>query len=222
MSKQTRFIFERPLEAMISEMMDMGIRDFRVIDAMRRIPRHIFLDEALHSRAYENCSWPIGHKQTISQPFIVAKMTELILEALPRDQKKFNRILEIGSGCGYQTSILSFFADEVHAMERIKALVLKSREHLSELKIHNTIIKHRDGFEGWDERISYNAILCAAAPLEVPERLLKFLSPGGILVLPVGPENNQILKKITFNNGEFIEVDYTEVSFVPMLAGLNK
>ena len=107
-------------------------------------------------------------------------------------------------------------------MERIKALVLKSREHLSELKIHNTIIKHRDGFEGWDERISYNAILCAAAPLEVPERLLKFLAPGGILVLPVGPENNQILKKITFNNGEFIEVDYTEVSFVPMLAGLNK
>ena len=96
-------------------------------------------------------------------------MTELILEALPRDQKKFNSILEIGSGCGYQTSILSFFADEVHAMERIKALVLKSREHLSELKIHNTIIKHRDGFEGWDELISYNAILCAAAPLEVPE-----------------------------------------------------
>ena len=86
MSKQTRFIFERPLEAMISEMMDMGIRDFRVIDAMRRIPRHIFLDEALHSRAYENCSWPIGHKQTISQPFIVAKMTELILESLPREQ----------------------------------------------------------------------------------------------------------------------------------------
>ena len=107
-------------------------------------------------------------------------------------------------------------------MERIKALVLKSREHLSELKIHNTIIKHRDGFEGWDERGSYNAILCAAAPLKVPQRLLKFLAPGGILVLPVGSKNNQILKKITFNNGEFTEIDYTEVSFVPMLAGLNK
>ena len=149
---------------MIGKLLEMGIKDFSVLDAMRRVPRHIFIDEALRSRAYENMSLPIGYKQTISQPYIVAKMTELLVRNSAKQNEKFEKILEIGSGCGYQSAVLSYFADEVHSVERIKQLVSKARENLSDLRIHNVLIKNRDGFEGWDEEIKYDGILCAAAP----------------------------------------------------------
>ena len=142
-------IYERPLEEMIGKLLEMGIKDFSVLDAMRRVPRHIFIDEALRSRAYENMSLPIGYKQTISQPYIVAKMTELLVRNSAKQNDKFEKILEIGSGCGYQSAVLSYFADEVHSVERIKQLVSKARENLSDLRIHNVLIKNRDGFEGW-------------------------------------------------------------------------
>ncbi len=171
-------IYERPLEEMIGKLLEMGIKDFSVLDAMRRVPRHIFIDEALRSRAYENMSLPIGYKQTISQPYIVAKMTELLVRNSAKQNEKFEKILEIGSGCGYQSAVLSYFADEVHSVERIKQLVSKARENLSDLRIHNVLIKNRDGFEGWDEEIKYDGILCAAAPPEIPKSLLAFLKVG--------------------------------------------
>ena len=133
-------INERPLEEKIVNLLEMCIKDYSVLDAMRRVPRHIFIDEALRSRAYENMSLPIGFKQTISQPYIVAKMTELLVRNSKKQNEKFEKILEIGSGCGYQSAVLSHFAYEVHSVERIKQLVSKARENLSELRIYNVLI----------------------------------------------------------------------------------
>ena len=189
---------------------------------MRRVPRHIFIDEALRSRAYENMSLPIGFKQTISQPYIVAKMTELLVKNSKKQNEKFEKILEIGSGCGYQSAVLSYFADEVHSVERIKQLVSKARENLSELRIYNVLIKNRDGFEGWDEEIKYDGILCAAAPPEIPKKLLAFLKVGCSLVLPVGGSKSQKLKIVTKTKKGFEEQEFESVSFVPMLGGTSK
>ena len=136
------FTFRRVREELIETLLDLGIKDFRVLDAISQIPRHTFLDEALWSRAYENRSLTIGYKQTISQPYIVAKMTELLVSHTKSRGKVFESILEIGSGCGYQSAVLSFFSEEVHAIERIKPLVQKSRENLSKLKINNVLVKH--------------------------------------------------------------------------------
>ena len=215
-------IYERPLEEMIGKLLEMGIKDFSVLDAMRRVPRHIFIDEALRSRAYENMSLPIGYKQTISQPYIVAKMTELLVRNSAKQNEKFEKILEIGSGCGYQSAVLSYFADEVHSVERIKQLVSKARENLSDLRIYNVLIKNRDGFEGWDEEIKYDGILCAAAPPEIPKSLLAFLKVGCCLVLPVGGSKSQKLKIVTKTKKDFDEQEFENVSFVPMLGGTSK
>ena len=215
-------IYERPLEGMIGKLLEMGIKDFSVLDVMRRVPRHIFIDEALRSRAYENMSLPIGFKQTISQPYIVAKMTELLVRNSEKQNEKFEKILEIGSGCGYQSAVLSYFSDEVHSVERIKQLVSKARENLSELRIYNVLIKNRDGFEGWDEEIKYDGILCAAAPPEIPKKLLAFLKVGCSLVHPVGGNKSQKLKIVTKTKKGFDEQEFESVSFVPMLGGTSK
>ena len=138
------FTFRRVREELIETLLDLGIKDFRVLDAISQIPRHTFLDEALWSRAYENRSLTIGYKQTISQPYIVAKMTELLVSHTKSRGKVFESILEIGSGCGYQSAVLSFFSEEVHAIERIKPLVQKSRENLSKLKINNCLLYTSD------------------------------------------------------------------------------
>ena len=167
-------------------------------------------------------SLTIGYKQTISQPYIVAKMTELLIRNSPKRNEKFGKILEIGSGCGYQSAVLSYFAEEVHSVERIKQLVNKARENLSELRIHNVLIKNRDGFEGWDEEIKYDGILCAAAPPEIPEGLLAFLKVGCSLVLPVGETKSQKLKIVTKTKKGFDEQEFESVSFVPMLGGTSK
>mgnify|MGYP003322438136 CR=1 FL=1 len=216
------FTFRRVREEMIETLLDLGIKDFRVLDAISQVPRHIFLDEALWSRAYENRSLTIGYKQTISQPYIVAKMTELLVRNSAKQNEKFEKILEIGSGCGYQSAVLSYFADEVHSVERIKQLVSKARENLSDLRIHNVLIKNRDGFEGWDEEIKYDGILCAAAPPEIPEKLLAFLKVGCSLVLPVGGSKSQKLKIVTKTKKGFDEQKFENVSFVPMLGGTSK
>jgi protein-L-isoaspartate(D-aspartate) O-methyltransferase len=203
-------------------MLEMGIKDFRVLDAMSQVPRHIFLDEALWSRAYENRSLTIGYKQTISQPYIVAKMTEHLLSHTSKRGKVMNKILEIGSGCGYQSAVLSYFADEICAVERVKPLVIKSRENLRELGIRNIHFKHADGFEGWGENIKFDGIICAAAPRAYPQELLELLEINGKLVIPVGLEGNQKLYVITkISETEHEEVIHEDVAFVPMLPGTS-
>jgi len=216
------FTFTRVKDQMIQQLLDMGIKDFRVLDALSQVPRHIFLDQAFWSRAYENRALTIGYKQTISQPYIVARMTEHLLSHTSKRGKVLNQILEIGSGCGYQSAVLSHFANDVFAVERIKPLVKKSRENLSELKIRNVIVKHADGFNGWEEDRKFDGIICAAAPRQYPEELLDLLEIGGKLVIPVGHEGQQKLFVITKKSeNENEEIIHEEVAFVPMLPGVS-
>ena len=220
--RSSGFTSSRVQEQMIQLMLEMGIKDFRVLDAMSQVPRHIFLDEALWSRAYENRSLTIGYKQTISQPYIVAKMTEHLLSHTSKRGKVMNKILEIGSGCGYQSAVLSYFADEICAVERVKPLVIKSRENLRELGIRNIHFKHADGFEGWGDNIKFDGIICAAAPRAYPQELLELLEINGKLVIPVGLEGNQKLYVITkISETEHEEVIHEDVAFVPMLPGTS-
>ena len=220
--RSSGFTSSRVQEQMIQLMLEMGIKDFRVLDAMSQVPRHIFLDEALWSRAYENRSLTIGYKQTISQPYIVAKMTEHLLSHTSKRGKVMNKILEIGSGCGYQSAVLSYFADEICAVERVKPLVIKSRENLRELGIRNIHFKHADGFEGWGENIKFDGIICAAAPRAYPQELLELLEINGKLVIPVGLEGDQKLYVITkISETEHEEVIHEDVAFVPMLPGTS-
>ena len=216
------FTFTRVKDQMIQQLLDMGISDFRVLDALSQVPRHIFLDQALWSRAYENRALTIGYKQTISQPYIVARMTEHLIAHTSKRGKVLNKVLEIGSGCGYQSAVLSYFASDVFAVERIKSLVSKSRENLSDLKIRNVIVKHADGFNGWEEDLKFDGIICAAAPRQYPEELLELLEIGGKLVIPVGLEGEQKLYVVTKKSDtENEEMIYEEVAFVPMLPGVS-
>ena len=216
------FTFTRVKDQMIQQLLDMGISDFRVLDALSQVPRHIFLDQALWSRAYENRALTIGYKQTISQPYIVARMTEHLIAHTSKRGKVLNKVLEIGSGCGYQSAVLSHFANDVFAVERIKPLVSKSRENLSDLKIRNVIVKHADGFNGWEEDLKFDGIICAAAPRQYPEELLELLEIGGKLVIPVGLEGEQKLYVVTKKSDtENEEMIYEEVAFVPMLPGVS-
>ena len=216
------FTFTRVKDQMIQLLLNMGIKDFRVLDALSQVPRHIFLDQAFWSRAYENRALTIGYKQTISQPYIVARMTEHLISHTSKRGKVLNQVLEIGSGCGYQSAVLSHFANDVFAVERIKPLVTKSRENLSELKIRNVIVKHADGFNGWEEDLKFDGIICAAAPRQYPEELLDLLEIGGKLVIPVGQEGQQKLFVITKKSeNENEEIIHEEVAFVPMLPGVS-
>ena len=209
MVSSSGFTFTRVKDQMIQQLLDMGIKDFRVLDALSQVPRHIFLDQALWSRAYENRALTIGYKQTISQPYIVARMTEHLLSHTSNRGKVLNHVLRIRSGCGYQSAVLSYFANGVCEVERIKPLVAKSRENLSELKIRNIIVKHADGFNGWEEDIKFDGIICAAAPRQYPEELLDLLEVGRTLVIPVGLEGKPrlyvITKKSETENDEIIQ-----------------
>ena len=216
------FTFTRVKDQMIQQLLDMGIKDFRVLDALSQVPRHIFLDQALWSRAYENRALTIGYRQTISQPYIVARMTEHLIAHTSKRGKVLKQILEIGSGCGYQSAVLSYFANDVFAVERIKPLVAKSRQNLNELKIRNVIVKHADGFNGWHEDLKFDGIICAAAPRQYPQELLDLLKIGGKLVIPVGLEGQQKLYVVTKKSEtENEEIIHEEVAFVPMLPGIS-
>ncbi len=216
------FTFTRVKDQMIQQLLDMGIKDFRILDALSQVPRHIFLDQALWSRAYENRALTIGYKQTISQPYIVARMTEHLLSHTSKRGKVLNQVLEIGSGCGYQSAVLSYFANDVCAVERIKPLVEKSRENLSMLKIRNVIVKHADGFNGWEKDSKFDGIICAAAPRQYPEELLELLEVEGKLVIPVGLEGQQKLYVVTKKSDtEIEEIIHEDVAFVPMLPGVS-
>ena len=205
---------------MIERLREQGIRDEVVLAAMSSVPRHIFVDEALAIRAYDDSPLPIGHGQTISQPWVVARMTELA-----RNGHALERVLEIGTGCGYQTAVLAQLAAEVYTVERIGALVAKARRNLQSLKVKNVRLKHGDGSAELGEDLDFDAILVTAAATHVPAALLKCLKPGGRMVLPLlqrdaGGEGPQRLTVIDATPGGYREQALDAVRFVPLLSGL--
>lgn len=204
----------RTRDRLIERLKQEGIQNHKVLEVMRDIPRHIFVDEALASRAYEDTALPIGFGQTISQPYVVARMTEALLRDGP-----VKRVLEIGTGSGYQAAILAKLADEVYSVERIDALLKLARARFYELGIRNIRLKHFDGRLGWPEHAPYDGILATAAPAEVPEALLEQLAPGGRLVIPVGDRGAQELRLITRTSEGYEQELLDLVSFVPMLTG---
>ncbi len=210
----------RTRQRLLERLTEKGIKDIRVLEAMRDIPRHLFLDEALASRAYEDLALPIGHRQTISQPYIVARMTEILIEDNKLEYQPINRALEVGTGCGYQAAILSRFSKSVVTIERIKALHQKAAKNLNKLKIRNVKLLFDDGSQFKEAKESYDAILFAAAPLEVPAYFLDKLAIGGRLVAPVGGGEVQdlsLIKRLSKNKYETEVVE--QVLFVPFLGG---
>lgn len=205
---------QRTRERLLGRLMDQGITSMEVLDVMRSTPRHIFLDEALSHRAYEDVALPIGHNQTISQPYVVARMTEAIVKS-----GSIGRVLEIGTGCGYQTAIISQLAGRVFTVERIKPLLDRAKKNLKTLGLRNIEFKHDDGSLGWEQRGPFDAIITTAAPQRVPEELLMQLNDGGRLVIPVGGDDSQELKLIQRNGNEFEERVLEMVRFVPLLFG---
>lgn len=206
----------RTRERLVQRLREQGITNPAVLDQIRNVPRHLFVDEALATRAYEDTALPIGHGQTISQPFVVARMTEALLEgAKPR------KVLEIGTGCGYQTTVLSPLVGFIYSVERINALLDRARMRFKELAIRNVHLRHGDGFQGWPMHAPYDAILMAAAPLAIPQVLFDQLAPGGRLIAPVGPEGRQQLVRITKRGDDLHSETLGLVSFVPLLQGLG-
>jgi protein-L-isoaspartate(D-aspartate) O-methyltransferase len=207
----------RTRERMINRLLEQGISNIKVLDVMRNTPRHIFMDDALASRAYEDTALPIGFNQTISQPYMVAKMTELLLEG----GRKINKVLEIGTGCGYQTAVLAQLTEHVYSVERILPLQKKARVHIRDLKLKNVSFIHNDGGWGWPDFAPYDAILVAAAPAEVPEMLLQQLSEHGVLLIPIGGRGKQELQRISRTASGYEIEKLEKVSFVPLLAGMG-
>ncbi|MCF7987408.1 MAG: protein-L-isoaspartate(D-aspartate) O-methyltransferase [Methylovulum sp.] len=205
---------QRIRERMVKRLSEQGISDSRVLDAMCHTPRHIFVDEALASRAYEDTALPIGFNQTISQPYIVARMTELLLHS-----NKPKKVLEIGTGCGYQTAILAKLVDQVFSVERILPLQKKAKDHLWDLKLKNISFSYGDGGLGWSDYAPFDGILVSAAPLSIPEQLLQQLSIGGVMVIPVGTNQKQVLQRVTRTSESFSVEELDIVSFVPFLSG---
>ena len=198
---------------LIQRLRESGIRDERVLGVMEEVPRHIFVDEALSHRAYEDTALPIGNSQTLSQPYIVARMTEVLMDSNPK------KVLELGTGSGYQTAILANLCDEVYSVERIKALQDKARERLHLLKLRNVMLKLADGPMGWPDRGPFDGIMVTAAPKVLPEELLDQLADGGVMVAPVG-EERQVLVKVTRDGDRFHTEEMEPVRFVPLLGGV--
>jgi protein-L-isoaspartate(D-aspartate) O-methyltransferase len=204
----------RTRERMVHRLEEQGISSNKILDAMRNTPRHIFVDEALSSRAYEDTALPIGFNQTISQPYIVAKMTELLLEF-----GRLKKILEIGTGCGYQTAILAQLVDHVYTVERILPLQKKAKNHLWDLKLKNISYLHSDGGWGWPDHAPYDGILVAAAPSEIPEMLLEQMAVGGVMLIPIGKGGKQELQRVIRTHEGFEIEELEPVTFVPFLSG---
>lgn len=204
----------RTRDRLAQRLRDQGVISEEVLNVVRDTPRHIFIDEALSHRAYEDTALPIGYNQTISQPYIVARMTELLLEG-----ETLSKVLEVGTGSGYQTAVLAQLVDQVFSVERIRPLQEKARKRLQRLKLHNVMLRHTDGGMGWPEKAPFDGILVTAAPREIPHELLEQLAVGGRLVIPVG-HDEQILKRITRVAEDKYETETLEaVRFVPLLSG---
>jgi protein-L-isoaspartate(D-aspartate) O-methyltransferase len=204
---------QRTRERMVKRLREQGITDAAVLDVMRNTPRHMFVDEALAQRAYEDSSLPIGHSQTLSQPYIVARMTELLLGAGPCE-----RVLEVGTGSGYQTAILAQLVGRVFSVERIKPLQDKARRRLRTLRLNNVQLSHSDGGMGWEQHAPYDGILAAAAPEEIPGELLAQLAMGGRMVIPVGVDTQHLQLVVRTPAGFETEI-VDEVRFVPLRPG---
>lgn len=212
---------QRTRERLIGRLIEQGIDDWSVLDVMRSTPRHIFLDEALSHRAYEDVALPIGFNQTISQPYIVARMTQAVLDSHPLlIDGKLDKVLEIGTGCGYQSAIIAPFARKVYSVERIKPLLEKARKNIRLLGINNVQFSHGDGSLGWKEKGPFDAIIAAAAPQHVPQELLGQLADNGRLIIPVGGGDVQELRLITRQEDDFYTTVVEAVRFVPLFSGI--
>jgi len=206
---------QRTRNRLVERLREGGISDPRVLDVVRQIPRHLFMDEAMASRAYEDTALPIGHGQTISQPFIVARMTEVLLQAPGTPSK----VLEIGTGSGYQTAVLAQLVDQVYSVERISQLLIQARQRLHSLNLHNVHYRMNDGYQGWETHAPFDAIIVTAAPETLPKQLLQQLAPGGRMVIPVGKPLQQRLLLVTRDGDGCREEALDWVSFVPMVKG---
>lgn len=204
----------RTRDRLVQRLHESGIRSSEVLEQIRNVPRHLFVDEALASRAYEDTALPIGLGQTISQPYVVARMTETLLDGLDG-----GRILEIGTGCGYQTAVLAPLVKEIYTVERIPELLKKTKQRLRQLDIYNVHFRLADGWQGWPKYAPYDGIIVAAAAEELPEKLLDQLETGGHLVIPVGPTGRQELVKVTKYHDRYQQQSIGLVSFVPLVHG---
>lgn len=204
---------QRTRDRLVSRLRAEGIKDIAVLEAIASTPRHLFVDEALASRAYEDTALPIGHGQTISQPYIVARMTELVMGVKPRTA------LEVGTGSGYQAAILAKLVEKVYSTERIEALATQARQRFRQLGYRNVRVQHSDGSHGWPQFKPFDAIIVTAGGAEIPEDLLGQLAIGGRLVMPLGDQGRQILVSITRTATVYERVDFEPVSFVPLLGG---
>ena len=202
----------RTRNRLVQRLIDQGIRSDAVLHQIKNVPRHLFVDEALASRAYEDTALPIGLGQTISQPFIVARMTEALLAGFEGES-----VLEIGTGCGYQTAVLAPLVKRIHTVERIRELLIKTRQRLRELDIYNVQFRLGDGWEGWRKYGPYDGIIVTAAASSMPEKLLLQLAPGGRLIIPIGSKGEQDLTMVVNHPDRFEQVSLGSVSFVPLV-----
>ncbi|WP_075186920.1 protein-L-isoaspartate(D-aspartate) O-methyltransferase [Teredinibacter haidensis] len=210
---------KRTRERLVQRLMEQGVSNQSVLEVMSNTPRHIFLDEALSHRAYEDTALPIGHGQTLSQPYIVARMTEILLGA----GGKMSQVLEVGTGSGYQTAVLAQLVDQVWSVERIKPLQDKARERLRLLGLRNVQLRHADGGFGWPEEKQFDGILSTAAPREIPQGLLDQLAPDGVLVIPVGVEAQYLTLVMRVGDTDEFKTQRLEpVRFVPLLSGITR
>ncbi len=204
----------RTRERLVGQLRATGIQNEQVLNLIRTLPRHLFVDEALSSRAYENTALPIGQGQTISQPYIVARMTEALLEVGPLDT-----VLEIGTGCGYQTAILASLAKRVYSVERMKVLMEQARERMRRLAIRNVRLNYGDGTLGQPEYAPYSGIMVTAAPVGIPRALVNQLEVGGGMVLPIGEPDQQVLVRVVRTSAGYEHEILERVSFVPLVGG---
>jgi protein-L-isoaspartate(D-aspartate) O-methyltransferase len=208
---------QRARDRLALTLQEAGIADLRVIDVIRNLPRHHFIDQALHSHAYENNALPIGHGQTISQPWVVARMTEALLEfGVPQ------KVLEIGTGSGYQAAVLAALVPQVFTVERIEELLRQARGRFRQRGLTNVRTRHDDGKLGWAAEEPLDAIILTAAGDTIPSRILDQLSPTGVLVGPVGSPSRQTLMRMRGDgHGDFVQEELGAVSFVPLLGGIG-
>ena len=206
---------QRTRDRLVERLRSEGIADNRVLDAIASTPRHVFVDEALASRAYEDTALPIGYGQTISQPYIVARMTELLLQVAPQT------VLEIGTGSGYQAAILSRLVDKVYSTERIEPLATLARQRFRQLAYRNIRVQHSDGTWGWPQFAPFDAIIVTAGGMEIPQPLLEQLKVGGRLVMPLGDRTRQVLVAVTRTATVYERVDLEPVVFVPLVGGTD-
>ncbi|MEP5230348.1 protein-L-isoaspartate(D-aspartate) O-methyltransferase [Alcanivorax sp.] len=207
----------RTRDRLVQRLRDAGIQDERVLDAIRNTPRHLFIEEALAHQAYDDTALPIGHGQTISQPWVVARMTELLIA-----NGKPRKVLEIGTGCGYQTSVLAPFCDELYSVERIRPLQDQARKRLLQLGLAKVQLKHADGGFGWKAEAPFDGILAACARADIPDDLLSQLADGGRLVMPVGGDRQQILTVVDREGDQFHTRTLDPVRFVPFQRGVMR